>query len=182
MNNFENTGGTIFFVESPKLIPDRTYLVVSSKFLRQHHPLRLLENATSNIDSSIIGRITRARARFIQKSWPIATLDTIGKVVVVWFEDQGASPLASLVVARSDSLIFEDYVGNRSDESSVWRVDDGGEFFGEDIRVIAAFSSPDGIALARIWVGAEGENEEFLQQSKDRFVLLMNDYRYRVPE
>jgi hypothetical protein len=182
MNNFRNTGGTVFLVESRTLIPDKTYLVVSSKFLTQHCPLRLIENDRPDVDSVMIERITRRRGRSIQKSWPIGILDTFGPIVVVWFGNEGDHPLASLIVVQRDSLIFEDYIGDESREGSIWRVDDGGEFFGDAINVIAAFSSPEGIVLARTWGGAEGENDELLQQSKDRFFSLVDSYRYWVPE
>ncbi len=181
-NNFSNTGGTVFFAESKRLIHHRTYLVVSSRFLSQRRPLRLIENDRFDIDTAIVHRISRTRARPIQKSWPIAILDTIGQIGVVWFKDQSAHPLASLVVAKSDSLLFEDYVGDASREGSVWRVDDNGEFTGDAINVIAGFQSPSGIELARTWGGAEGESEDLLQQSKDRFVSVRNSYRYWVPE
>ncbi len=182
MNNFDNTGGSIFFSESQKLVPDQTYLIVSSDFLKQHRPLHLIENENSDIDTSIIERITRSKARSIQKTWPIASLDTIGSIVVVWFKNDGPHPLASLVLVKSDILVFEDYVGDESREGSVWRVDDGGEFSGDAINVIAAFQSSAGIELARTWGGVEGENAELLQQSKDRFVSVADNYRYWVPE
>lgn len=181
-SNFQETGGNLFYVESESLTPGQTYLIVSGRYLANHQPLHLALKHYTPLDSTAIERISRARARAIRQSWHLASLDTIGEIAIVMFEQNDTNPLASLVVVKKSSLIFEDYVGDASSEGSVWRVDDGGEFGAKAISIIAAFQSTDGIELARIWAAFEGENTEFLRQSFNRFVPVLDYYRYWVPE
>ena len=179
-SNFQNTGGSLFFLKSRKLAPDQTYQVVSGRFLSTHRPLRLTRNDYPPIDSITNAGISRSRGRAIQQSWKLGSIDGVGSLNVVLFEDK-RRPLASLVLVRTEGFVFHDYPGDTSAEGSVWRVDDGGEFPGANINVIAAFQSSYGIELTTTWAGSEGESAEFLQQSSDRFVSVKEGYRYWVP-
>ena len=72
--NFRNEGGNLFHTEYPSLQPDQTYIVVTGRFLEQHHPLRLMRRSYTSVDSNFIIKIGRARARRVHQSWHLASL------------------------------------------------------------------------------------------------------------
>ncbi len=181
-SNFANTGGTLFRMNDSELIPDQTYAIVSDRFLAGHHPLRLQENAPNSLDRATLSILASQRRRKIIKSWNIASLGTIGKIFIVLFARNDTNQLASLVVANGNRFVFEDFVGDASQNESVWRVDDEGEFDYKSIKIIAAFQSSSGFELARAWSGSEGENSSFLQDSFSKYVATINSYRYWSPE
>jgi hypothetical protein len=177
--NFWNDAGCLFSIESRTLIPDRTYLVVSKQLLSTYTLLRLLRRDYSPLDSASSTRVAHARGQAVQRSWRVASVDSLGEVAVVLFADT-TNPLACLVFLNNSLVVCEDYRGDTTDRQSTWRVDDGGIFDGTTIGIIAAFHSSKGILLARTWAGAEGENNALLIQSSNRFVPIMKSYRYWV--
>jgi hypothetical protein len=179
--NFENDGGSLFSVDSCILVPDRTYLIVSQQFLLTHNSIHLVRRDYSSLDGTTSNSIAVARALRIQRSWRMVSLGSQGEVATVLFANT-RPPLASLVLFNNGSLMYEDYPGDTTEEESTWRVGDDGMFDGKNIGVVAAFTSPEGVLIARIWQGAEGENAVLLRQSSTGFVPIIDSYRYWVPE
>jgi hypothetical protein len=87
----------------------------------------------------------------------------------------------SFILIKRESLAFEDYIGNRNEEGSIWRVDDDGVFNPKDFKVIAAFDSLGSLSIARSWAGPEGDNAVFYSVVGKRLVPILEAYRYWLP-
>lgn len=180
-SDFGNLDGALFAVTESRLVPNGTYLVVSSRFLSAHGPIPLRRIDTTEFDDALQVRVNGRRGRLLDGSWRRYRVDTAGEIGLALFRRTGADALASLVLSWNGKLLFRDYPGNTSDSLSVWRIDDEGIFVHASISCIAAFRSPTGIVLATTWAGAEGESSELLRDSSDRLVPFLDAYRYWSP-
>jgi hypothetical protein len=85
--------------------------------------------------------------------------------------------LASLVIGDK-SYIYRDYSA-KYDAGSTWRVDDGGEFPNDAIKILAIFRNQAGeLEIITEWAGAEGANIEYAKANKNRFVTIKEASRY----
>jgi len=103
-------------------------------------------------------------------------------MALVQYLPADSAQLVSLVLIRTESLAFEDYIGDRSEEGSVWRVDDGGAFNPHEFRIIAAFDSVGSLSIARSWAGQEGDNAVLYSVAGKQLVPILTAYRYWAPE
>jgi hypothetical protein len=99
----------------------------------------------------------------------------------VLFERRGSDVLAALVLDRGGRLTFQEYPGNTRDESSVWRVDDGGVFDPGVFDILFVIEGPQGVELGVEWVGAEGVNVRLLQADGTKFRERVAAYFYHAP-
>lgn len=177
---FHRVGGHRFEVADQEVKSDRTYLVVTQEFLSNHTPVFVYPEACMEMDSIDASLIPHPNGRKARKAWKLAFFASRSASAVQF---EGQPPLAALVVADGDSAISERYVGKVSeDSSSIWRVDDEGVFEGCAIAIIAAFTTKEGLVIARTWAGPEGESDALLQESADSFAVVGDAYRYWSPE
>ena len=87
------------------------------------------------------------------------------------------SVLASLVI-NDKQFVFRDYPA-KYDEGSTWRVDDGGEFPNDAIRILAIFRNQQGdLEVITEWAGAEGANIEYFKCKNEKIEVIKESSRY----
>lgn len=177
--NFSFVGGHLFSVRDSGLESDRTYLVVTKRFLDSHHPVPASAGDCQELGTNIPSLAWATKERRIRTAWNLASLPNGYIATLVYV---GAPPLAALVVARGDSSLRENFRGVASgDSSSTWRVDDGGVFDGCNLKALAVFSSTKGTEIAYAWGAFEGEGAALLQPSADTFTVEASGFRYWSP-
>lgn len=179
--NFNNLEGELFEIIEGMATPDASYYLINgNEFITESliaiHPVEPQDPAATIKDG-----IMTAKDRTIANSWQIAALETGEQIFLVQFERQEDQMLASLVMKQDEKWVFMDYPATYN-ESSTWRVDDGGEISPDMFSFLFAAHSDKKITLGVKWLGAEGENITMLQQSGERFVQTgMISNRYLSP-
>ena len=96
---------------------------------------------------------------------------------IVVFSPKKDSVLASLVIGGKQ-FVYRDYPA-KYDEGSTWRVDDGGEFSNDAIRILAVFRNQQGdLEIITEWAGAEGANIEYFKETKGKIEVIKEASRY----
>jgi hypothetical protein len=177
--NFGNCSGQIFEIKDNKKVnKDLTTVLFNETFIQNHSylPVKSLEKP-QNIDAKTKSAIAADKKRAVKDGWKIADLGDNQYAYIVVFEPKKDSVLASLVIGN-EAFIYRDYPA-KYDEGSTWRVDDGGEFSSEAIKILAAFRNKNGdLELVTEWVGAEGANIEFVKSNKNSFETVKEASRY----
>lgn len=175
--NFKNCVGKVFSVTNKKVNTDLSCVIFNDVFLRNHSlvPFKTLAQPTK-IDEANKTKIATERKRKIKEAWKIAKLGNESAYIVI-FEAKKDSVLASLVVGGT-SYIYRDYPA-KYDEGSTWRVDDGGEFPNDAIRILAVFRNQANVLeIITEWAGAEGANIEYAKANKNKFETTKEASRY----
>lgn len=175
--NFKNCAGKVFSVVSKKVKSDLSCVIFNDVFLRNHSlvPFKTLAQPTQ-IDEANKNKIITERKRKIKEAWKIAELGNETAYIVI-FEPKKDSVLASLVIGGT-SYIYRDYPA-KYDEGSTWRVDDGGEFPNDAIKILAVFRNKSGeLEIITEWAGAEGANIEYAKANKNTFETIKEASRY----
>ncbi|MDP2883773.1 MAG: hypothetical protein Q8P51_01970 [Ignavibacteria bacterium] len=180
--NFQFIRGPIFLSNAYSLPADQTILVVSSHFLAHHSPVLVEDLGYVPLDTITIRRIETERRLHVQFSWTLCRLGPSARAALVQFLPTDSTQIVSFILIKRESLAFEDYVGNRNSEGSIWRVDDDGVFNPKDFKIVAAFDSLGTLSIARSWAGPEGDNAAFYSVVGKRLVPILEVYRYWVPE
>lgn len=186
-DNFDFQAGTVFRVEGAKVPENSACLLAPKAYLdkRQRMSLARLYAQADERDAcsaELRKRIGMAHQRSVTSCWPVARLGEREGVYAVVFERRGKEALAALVLDADQRLHFMDYPGNAEDESSVWRVDDGGEFDPGAFDILFALRGPQGIEIGVEWLGAEGASLNMLRaDGGDRLREVLEDYFYRSP-
>lgn len=176
--NFKNCVGEVMTLgNNKKANTDQSIVLFNDAFLSSHQPILVKTLAKPKIiDALNKSKIETERKRKIKEAWKIADLGAESAFIVI-FEKKQDSVLASLVIG-SKSYIFRDYPA-KYDEGSTWRVDDGGEFPNDAIKIIAAFKNKENdIEIVIDWAGAEGTNIEYAKAHKNRFETIKEASRY----
>lgn len=108
----------------------------------------------------------------IQYLWRLADLGAVGNIFVVYFKPVGDEYQGAIVLANEESISLTKYPAIYSlDGSSIWRVDDAGEFSPNVFEVERVFRAKEGsIRFVLKWRGAGGTNYYRLsQKGKDLF-------------
>ncbi|MDA1354548.1 MAG: hypothetical protein O3A01_08835, partial [bacterium] len=108
----------------------------------------------------------------IQYLWRLADLGGIGSIFVVYFKPLGDEYQGAIVLAGDDTLSMTKYPAIYSlDGTSIWRVDDAGEFSPNVFEVERVFRAKEGsLRFVLKWRGAGGTNYYRLsQKGKDLF-------------
>lgn len=177
-SNFKNCAGQVFLVSDNKKVQnDLTNVIFNDAFLKNHSLISVKTlSQPIKIDESNKNKISAERKGKIKEAWKIANLDG-ENVFIVIFEPKKDSVLASLVIGDK-SYIYRDYPA-KYDIGSTWRVDDGGEFPNDAIKVLAIFRNKVGeLEIITEWAGAEGANIEYAKANKNRFVTIKEASRY----
>jgi hypothetical protein len=180
--NFDNLPGLVFGVEGDPLAADMTCPVASAGFLLRRTPLAVERLDLSPLDEGGVAIIENARCMRIERSWRLARIEGGAELWMTLFEPGDSTIVASLILVEDGDLFFEDFVGTISEDmTSVWRIDDNGEFDASWFEIIAAFRSERGIDLVRTWIGAEGENSAWLEAEEGELRPVLRGYRYQAP-
>lgn len=176
--NFKNCAGQVFSVSNNKKAQnDLSSVLFNDAFLKNHSLINIKTlTQPTKIDEATKNKIATERKRKIKKAWKIANLGNESAFIVV-FEPKQDSVLASLVIGGK-SYIYRDYPA-KYDEGSTWRVDDGGEFPNDAIKILAVFRNKAGeLEIITEWVGAEGTNIEYAKANKNKFETIKEASRY----
>jgi hypothetical protein len=177
-SNFKNCVGQVFSLsENKKVQNELSNVIFNDAFLKNHTliSVKTLSKAIK-IDEANKNKISAERKRKIKEAWKIADLENKSVFIVV-FEPKKDSVLASLVISDK-SYIYRDYPA-KYDVGSTWRVDDGGEFPNDAIKILAIFRNKVGeLEIITEWAGAEGANIEYAKANKNRFVTIKEASRY----
>lgn len=177
--NIDNCKGQLFSMsDGDKVTPNETIILFNYKFAINHTPLLLKKLETPLlVDEKIKILIAKDKNRKVKQAWEIAHLAEHQKAYIVIFEPKKDSVLASLVIGGT-SYIYRDYPA-KYDEGSTWRVDDGGEFPNDAIKILAVFRNKSGeLEIITEWAGAEGANIEYAKANKNTFETIKEASRY----
>ena len=177
--NFSNCTGQLFTLSGGKKADsDFTSLLFNEEFIKNHQPIRLkILEKPQIIDSKVKIAIAAERQRTIKNAWKIADFGENQSAYIVIFKQKKDSVLASLVI-DDGQFIYRDYPA-KYDAGSTWRVDDGGEFPNDAIRILAIFRNKQGkIEVITEWAGAEGANIEYMKANKNIFEIIKETSRY----
>ena len=176
--NIDNCMGHLCEVKGgSKANSENTVVIFNYAFAKKHKPV-LLKNfeVPQSIDDKTKKIIANDRKRAVKNAWKIANLDKQSAYIVI-FEQKQDSVLASLVIV-GEELIYRDYPA-KYDEGSTWRVDDGGEFPKDAIKILAVFrNQADELEIITEWAGAEGANIEYAKANKNKFETIKEASRY----
>jgi hypothetical protein len=177
--NFDNCTGQLFEISSDKKFnTDYTSVLFNEEFSKNHQSIfvKTLEKPQV-IDRKIKNAIATERKRAVKNAWKIADFGENQSAYIVVFSPKKDSVLASLVIGNKQ-FIYRDYPA-KYDEGSTWRVDDGGEFPNDAIRILAVFRNPKGeLEIITEWAGAEGANIEYIKANKNIFEIIKEASRY----
>lgn len=184
--NFPWQAGQLFGLVDGELSEADTCLLAPPEFLRAREPLPFepmlaREDQRDQCSEAARGRIASARKRPVAGCWPVAVIGEEDGVYAVLFERRGPDVLAALVLDRGGHLAFRDYPGNARDETSVWRVDDGGVFDPGAFDILFVIEGPQGVELGVEWSGAEGANVALLRADGALLREQLTAYFYRAP-
>lgn len=184
--NFAHQAGQLFALVANEVAANDTCLLAPPEFFRVRgllaYEARLArEDQREECSEVLQGRIAAARQRALAGCWPLATIGGQDGVYAVLFEARANERLAALVLDRGARLAFEDYPGDARHLSSVWRVDDGGEFEPGAFDILFIVEGPAGVELGVEWVGVEGASVRLLQVDGARFRARLAGYFYRAP-
>ncbi len=177
--NFDNCTGQVFEIgDGKKFNTDLTSVLFNESFSKNHKliSVKTLEKPEI-IDSKIKTAIAAERKRAIKNAWKIADLGENQSAYIVVFAPKKDSVLASLVIGGKQ-FMYRDYPA-KYDEGSTWRVDDGGEFQNDAIKILAIFSNLKGeLEIITEWVGAEGANIEYFKFVAGKVEIIKEASRY----
>lgn len=177
--NFANSGGNLYEV-SGTVDPEQTTVLCTQSFLAARKMIPL-QKVTHTLSSSDKDRITAAKKRNIKRYFSLGKLDNTRSVGLVEFDRKKDSALVSLVVITPSQIMYRDFPALYN-ETSTWRVDDGGEFDMESFHLLAVFDRQGTLELVTEWIGAEGYALEYLMQSDKQLIVKKEASRYSAPD
>ena len=178
-SNFKNCAGQVFSLSDNKKVQnDLSNIIFNDDFLKNHSLISVQTlSQLIKIDETNKNKISAERKRKIKEAWKIADLGNESAFIVI-FEPKKDSVLSSLVIGAKSSYIYRDYPA-KYDAGSTWRVDDGGEFPNDAIKILAVFRNKAGeLEIITEWAGSEGANIEYAMANKNRFVTIKEASRY----
>jgi hypothetical protein len=186
--DFDNSAGALFQIEGGKapareqLYIGEGCLLVTESFLRARRMLTIKHDLSAQISRDLVRRIEQAKGKKAAWGKSIAKIGANRQLILVQFDAEGKRCFASLVLVEPDSLSFDDYEAKYDDYTKgyVWRVDTPG-IDTTSFHVLAAFDRKDGIEIAVLWDGYEGQNLFLLRREGATFRHLYNSYRYWAP-
>lgn len=184
--NFARQAGQLFGITDGEVSEGDVCLLAPPEFFRAREPLPFepllaREDRRDECTEPLRGRIAEARKRPLAGCWPVAVIGDEDGAYAVLFERRGPDALAALVLDRAGRLAFRDYPGNTRDETSIWRVDDGGVFDPGAFDILFVIEGPQGVELGVEWAGAEGANVTLLQADGALLRERLAAYFYRAP-
>jgi len=167
-HNFDQSEGDVYEVEGGAAAPDATYALFREGQFDEGALLKLASAEPAELPADVAERIAKSKDRAIDRGWTIATGEDGLRLYAVQFERRGDDMLAAVVAEWEGKLAFMDYPATYN-ESSTWRVDDGGEILPVMFSFLFAARGEDGLVLGLKWLGAEGESASILKQKGEAF-------------
>ncbi|WP_334071329.1 hypothetical protein [Paenibacillus sp. A14] len=188
-NNFANLEGYIFDVIDGKAAPNETYYVVNQQDFDLQSLLEITSPVQTGADAeheaeeeTLMENISLMRDRDVAQMWTLAGIGSGRKLYLVRFEDKGKDRLFSIALFNGENFLFRDYPAVAEDDTSVWRVDDGGEVSPDMFPLLLAAETKQGLLLGMSWWGAEGVDSFFLLEDGENLGELDIKYgRYTSP-
>lgn len=187
-NNFAHLEGYIFDVIDGKAAGNETYYVVNEQdfdlksLIKISSPERTETDAELESEEALKDNISLMKDRGVSDMWSLADIGSDQKLYLVKFKNKDKDRLFSLVLFTGDDFLFRDYPAIAEDETSVWRVDDGGEVSPDMFPLLFAAETKQGLLLGLSWWGSEGINTFFLAENEGNLEELEITYgRYTAP-
>jgi hypothetical protein len=178
--NFDNLAGYIFEITQGTAKQNETYYLINDKF----NAKSILDSQKGNqaeIDAAAKEEIEKRKGRKVKSSWEIGVVGSEKTIYLILFERENDDMLASIVMKTPTKLVFKDYPA-KYNESSTWRVDDGGSIYPDLFSILFASQTESGIVLGIKWAGAEGEVTNLFIENGDKFEdLNIGTSRYTSP-
>jgi hypothetical protein len=179
--NFDNLAGYIFEITQGTAKENETYYLVNDNEFNTKAILNTQAGDQTEIDAISKEEIEKIKNRKVLSSWQIGKVGSDKTIYLILFERENDDMLASIVMKTSTKLVFKDYPA-KYDESSTWRVDDGGTVYPELYSILFASETESGIVLGIKEDGFEGEATYLFIENDDKFEELnMGTYRYTFP-
>ncbi len=176
--NFANSGGNLYEV-SGAVNPEATTLLFTDGFLKAR-TLLAVQATKSKLSAADEARLKADKQRAIKSFHSLGHLSASQVFGLVEFERQQDSVLVSLVVITPEAISYKDFPA-KYDETSTWRVDDGGEFDWDSYRILAAFDHRGTLEIVTEWLGAEGISIEYMVQADKQLITRKEASRYTSP-
>ncbi|MBW7476922.1 hypothetical protein K0T92_19575 [Paenibacillus oenotherae] len=181
-HNFANLSGFVFAVDKGSAEQDETYYLVDGNEVDVEALLPVKGPNGAAVAEEVKGAVAKAKDRAVSGIWNLAGFGTGEQLYLAQFERRDKDMLFSLVLKRDESLVFMDYPAVLEDETSVWRVDDGGEVSPDMFSILFAAKTTSGLVLGVEWLGAEGTNAFLLLEKGNQFKESeFRYYRYTYP-
>jgi hypothetical protein len=178
--NFDNLEGYIFEITQGTAKQNETYYLINDKF----NAKSILDSQKGNqaeIDAAAKEEIEKIKGRKVKSSWEIGVVGLEKTIYLILFERENDDMLASIVMKTPRKFVFKDYPA-KYNESSTWRVDDGGSIYPDLFSILFASQTESGIVLGIKWAGAEGEVTTIFVENGDKFEdLNIGTSRYTSP-
>jgi len=178
--NFDNISGDVFEVVEGKAEGNETYYLVNDKEFNTGSVLGSQAGDQSSIDDEAKKEIEKTKNRRIEDSWEIGRIESDIKLYLVLFERQGDDMLACVVMKTPVKIVYKDYPA-KYNESSTWRVDDGGNIYPDLFSILFSARTEEGVLLGLKWAAAEGENTFLLVENGNEFEVNIETGRYMSP-
>lgn len=177
VDNFDKMGGHYYEMINSKTESDDICLMTDNGFYNER---KRLTGSTfqEKLSSEAKARVEKAKDRKIKDSWGLFGTEDGRQLFLVLFERTGNDALAGIVMVSPAKFVFLDFKGSYEDETSVWRVSDGGELDSLMFDILYAFQGKNGLEFAYGWKAPEGESIALVQESGGQFVQLADSYRY----
>lgn len=179
--NFKNAGGYLYEIKNASVSKEWSLVLVSNEFLSQRKIVSFNGGEKIGLASGIKTKVEKEKNRKIKKIKRLKQIDLNRSIYLFEFIIKKDSALVTLAYIDNDKIVYHDYPALYN-ETSTWRVDDGGEFGLDYVNVLAVFETNDKIELVLDWAGAEGYSISYFIEENGKFVLVKSGYRYAAPE
>jgi hypothetical protein len=186
--SFQKSPGALFQIQDGRA-PARNdpllgegCLLVTEPFLRARELVTIEPDQSFRISKDLIRKIELMKGKTVAWQKSIAKIGANRQLILVQFDPEGKKCLADLVLVEPGFLSFDDYAANYDDgvKGFVWRVDVDG-IDAASFRVLAAFKGKDGIEIALLWDGFEGQNLYVMKREGAVLRHIYESYRYWTP-
>ncbi|GGD67204.1 hypothetical protein [Paenibacillus nasutitermitis] len=181
--NFDHTAGMLFEITDGKAVPNESYYLVNDKDFPLD-ALAAIQPAEDYpaMDDALADKAAKQSGHQVELAAKLADIGGDKEFYFIKFKREGDQALASLVLKDGDTLAFKDFPAEYN-ESSTWRVDDGGEISPHVFSLMFAAESANGTVLGVKWLGFEGENQMlFMEDGQTLKELDISGGRYMSPE
>ena len=177
--NFDRAQGSVYRIIDGKVAPDVTCIVFGTSFLSTRRIATVNIAGIAPCSASRVQRIGAERSRPVARCSRLAVLEGADELLLVEFQPKGSDSLATLVLATSRGLTFNDFPAKCEAGSSCWREGDGGVINARDFHLVGAFRISTGYELAVAWDAPEGQSTILIESGV--FRERADWYRYRAP-
>ncbi|MFF2089621.1 hypothetical protein [Paenibacillus sp. NPDC058174] len=179
--NFDQSRGWLYDVIGGNATDNESYFIIDKTLLNENMllPLRGAEQQTE--PAALKADIEKLKGRKVESVSPLQQIGADQHAYLVVFAREGDDMLASLAFSDGVQWVFHDFPATY-DENSTWRVDDGGVIEPEYFSFLLAAATESGFLVGYKWMGAEGENVDFLSIADGKATEIKPGYgRYMSP-